>query len=614
MLHRILAVALLCGTAAALSAQSNVSFETYADNHGANPGVMVVGDFNNSGKPGLIQCCNSNTQMVFRAGNGDGTFQAPVVAWATPVSLESPVAVDVNGDGNLDLVAIAAQNPPAPPGSGYYYLTVWLGNGDGTFQSPQVYTTTTTPASLVVGNFFADGHPDIAVSNGVNTIDLFRNEGNGTFTDAQSFTVGGGSLSVMTMVGGDFNGTGVTDLAVMQLAGTNNSVNFADPQTLYVLWNDGKGDLAEQPLGSNYYFPNIAVSRLNGDGMMDILVSYASSENSQAVTVDAYYGQGDNTLYKSTIVNSTTGVSPANVYGLAGVDVNGDGYGDIVAFGDALQNCPNGCTTVPAGMFVWLGNPNGSFQQTPQEFITSNDAQIGSFAMADFNRDGMMDFVEAVPGGAAGPTEVYINSTTRTTCGTYTISPSVTVCQPVDNTYSPSPVRVQANSFDTTTVTAMQEYIDNKLVYSEPVTSFNTTFPVSNGTHFFVTKGWDSSGRSFVADRTVTAYTGTPGPVCSVPPDSASICLPAGDAGSSPVTILANGDAGTSVATAAQLYIDGTLVVDNEATCNSDDDCYGADSFVQTTQNLSSGTHDLVFKLWDVAGNVYEASRTITVQ
>jgi hypothetical protein len=60
-----------------------------------------------------------------------------------------------------------------------------------------------------------------------------------------------------------------------------------------------------------------------------------------------------------------------------------------------------------------------------------------------------------------------------------------------------------------------------------------------------------------------------------------------------PVLILANGDTGTSIPTAGQLYIDGALVVNNDATC-SGDSCYGDFSYVQTTQDLSGGSHDLV--------------------
>jgi hypothetical protein len=79
---------------------------------------------------------------------------------------------------------------------------------------------------------------------------------------------------------------------------------------------------------------------------------------------------------------------------------------------------------------VWLGNADGSFQQTAQEVITSNAAQLGPIAMADFNRDGMMDFVEAIP-GSGGTAQYYINATQRPDCGTYKISSTATVCQPV---------------------------------------------------------------------------------------------------------------------------------------------------------------------------------------
>ncbi len=608
MLVRILAAVFLAGTTATLVAQSAVSFETAGDTYHTDSGPIVAGDFKNDGKPDLIECCDANGLMVFRQGNGDGTFQPPVAAFSTPVAT-SLVAVDVNGDGNLDLVGVGALNPPGPPEMGNYQLLVWLGNGDGTFQAPQAYAISQDwPGNVVTGNFFNDGLPDIAIGELNGDIDLFRNEGGGNFTLARTISVGTGSASLqVALVGGDLNGDGIIDLAALPQ-------NNLTPQQPVVLWNDGKGDFTQQAL-STYNYPTIAIGRLNGDAMMDLLVSYQCAGSTQYCTgVDAYYGQGDNTLYQSTLITDPS-ANPGLIGAIAAVDVNGDGYGDIVAVGGV--QCPDPqCGSYSAGMLVWLGNANGSFQQTPEQFDTASYAGSGTVAMADFNRDGMMDFAQAVPGTGGDTsnwiTEYYINATPRTSCGTYTISPSVTVCQPVDNTYSLSPVRVQATSFDTTHVTAMQEYVDNKLAYSEPVASFNTTFSAAAGPHSFVTKGWDASGRSFVADRTVTVFSGTPGPVCPAAADSASICLPSGAASDSPVLILANGDTGTFIPTAAQLYIDGSLVVNNEAQC-SGTTCYGADSYVQTTQTLSGGSHDLVFKVWDTDGDVYTAQKTITV-
>jgi hypothetical protein len=615
MLHRIVTLSFLLGTTATLMAQSNLSFETYLDTNPAiaqSGGYLVAGDFNNDGKPDLIECCNSSSQMVFRAGNGDGTFQAPAVAWPTAVALSGLAAVDVNGDGKLDLVGIAAQNPPDNGGTGTYYLTVWLGNGNGTFQDPQTYSTANAPLSVLTGNFFGAGHTDLAVLDDEREISLFRNEGNGSFVLDKTISTGG--LPAFGAAG-DFNGSGVTDLALLQQTSADNG---AAPWDVVVFWNDGKGNFSEQNLGGSYASPGFAVGRLNGDATMGILVSYSctpASGDKYCVGIDGYYGQGNNTMYKRTLVTDSSGVNYGTLGQLAAVDLNGDGIIDIAAVGALQCNATTGgCTTSsPYGLFAWEGKADGSFEQTPQQFFVSSGFQPGAVAMADFNRDGMMDFAQ----GLYDATEIYLNATPRASCGTYTISPTVTICQPVDNTYATSPVRVEANSYDTTDVTAMQEYIDGALEYSKAVKSFDTTFPVSDGAHLFVTKGWDSSGRSFVADRTVTAYSGTPGPVCPTAMNSASICLPSGDTSSSPVPIVANGDNSTSIATAAQLYIDGTLAVNNKATCISQGEegtaCYGVDTFVQASEDLSPGTHDLVFKLWSLDGTVYSAEKTVTV-
>jgi hypothetical protein len=173
-------------------------------------------------------------------------------------------------------------------------------------------------------------------------------------------------------------------------------------------------------------------------------------------------------------------------------------------------------------------------------------------------------------------------------------------------------VTVQANAYDKTTVTAMQEYVDYNLVYSQNVSTFETTFAEPLGPHLFVTKAWDASGLSFRSDRHVTVYNGTPGPACPAAAGSADICLPSGTTSGSPVHILANGYPAW-IPTAAQLYINGDLIVNNQG-CDGSGSCTGGTSYVDTYQTLSPGTYDLVFKLWDADGNVYQAEKSVTVQ
>jgi hypothetical protein len=594
MLHRAFALAALLGATASLSlsAQTPATFEMSALDSWSVSGnsIIVRGDFHNAGKLDVVYVGNTSSQTVLTmlTGNGNGTFQNPVTV-ATPAGEPSDLTVaDINGDGNLDLIATLGDS-----------IQVFYGNGNGTFQAGVTYATTAYADTVTTGNFFNDGRTDVAVGDKDGNIEFFKNV-DGTLVLTTTVDLDYGStVTFNTARAGNLLGNGDTSLGVLVEGGS-----YAG--TVYAVWNNGNGTFTPAKLTSYPSVLGLNVGNANGSGIDSIIVNYycdpsvplGTSQTATCTGIDIFYGQGDQKLDQRTVVTDQPDLAEYPVWP---VDVNGDGIIDLVSAGYHTQLDGN------AGLMVWLGNADGSFQQTPDYFFSDTD-NAGPIVPGDWNRDGMAGFIYTWGSG----TEVFINGDDRGACGTYTISPSVTVCQPVDQTYSPSPVTVEANSYDTTPVTAMQEYIDGTLEYSKDVTSFDTTFPVTDGTHLFVTKGWDSSGRDFVADRTITVYSGTPYPACPATPGTANICLPSGAASSTPVHILANG--GTdAIPTAAQLYIDGDLVVNNEGYCVSNGYCQGGTSYVDTTQSLSSGTHDLVFKLWDTNGDVYQASKTVTV-
>lgn len=585
MRQPLLLSALLFGAFAALSAQTQPSFEMYGTNSWTvAPSYAVVrGDFHNAGKQDVVYVGSTQSQTVFTmlTGNGDGTFQTPQTV-ASPDTFTNDLAVaDVNGDGNLDLVA-ATNNA----------LAVFYGNGNGTFQAGVQYTTTATPNSVAVGNFFSDGHTDVAVGDNKGNVELFKNVNGNSLVLTSSIAIASGTSTLVRA--GNLNGNGLTGLGVLvegQFSGTYSGV-------VYAVWNLGNGNFRADRLAS-YPSPfSLNVGSANGSGIDDILVSYycdpsvplGTSQTLSCTGIDIFYGMGNQTFIQRTAVTDPPDLA-ANSAPWP-VDVNGDGIIDIVSAGYHKQ------IDGYSGLMVWLGNADGTFQQTPQYYFADTD-NAGAIVPGDWTRNGMMSFIML---GGAG-TEVYINGSDRAGCSTYTISPSVTVCQPINNTYAPSSVTVQANGYDTTPITAMQEYIDGTLEYSKPVTSFNTAFNLNPGTHLLVTKGWDQNGVSFRADRTITVFNGSPYPACAAAFGSANICLPSGTTSSSPVHILANG-ATDNIPTAAQLYIDGNLVVNNTT---------GATSYLDTTQSLSPGEHYLVFKMWDSNGGVYQATKTVTV-
>ncbi len=141
------------------------------DSGSANAYALAVGDVNGDKKLDLVLTHVGGRTVGVLLGNGDGTFQAPTMYEAGPAPLSVAIS-DVNGDGRLDL-AVAS-------GSGSNgYVDVLVGNGDGSFQAPVVYSSGSVsgPAdAIAMADVNGDGRPDAVVGNwGVDTVGVLRN-------------------------------------------------------------------------------------------------------------------------------------------------------------------------------------------------------------------------------------------------------------------------------------------------------------------------------------------------------------------------------------------------------------------------------------------------------
>jgi hypothetical protein len=73
-------------------------------------------------------------------------------------------------------------------------------------------SVSSSPYAIVAGKFNADNNFDLAVANsGSNNVSIFLGNGNGTFSAATNFFVGSTPLSIAA---GDLNNDGKEDLAV----------------------------------------------------------------------------------------------------------------------------------------------------------------------------------------------------------------------------------------------------------------------------------------------------------------------------------------------------------------------------------------------------------------
>lgn len=170
----------------------------------------AIGDFNKDGNPDLVIAGITTFQVLL--GNGDGTF-TPGRTMNTQLpgytNLVAPVAIataDLDGDGNLDLV-IPVSYPSV--------AEIFYGNGDGTFQYPVVLPLQTGVEQVYIADVNGDHLPDlILTTQGVITI--IHNTGNRTFSGETHYVAG----LIKALAIQDFNGDGLPDIAVASSGST----------------------------------------------------------------------------------------------------------------------------------------------------------------------------------------------------------------------------------------------------------------------------------------------------------------------------------------------------------------------------------------------------------
>src|SRR5580698_4339821 len=117
-------------------------------------GMLVVGDFNHDGK--LDVATVGSSYLTVMLGNGDGTF-TPI---SNTMTADSIYVADLNKDGNLDLMLFGLG------GGNAQGMSVEYGNGDGTFQSPRKYTYSGDSGALIT-DINGDGYLDVIAVGGL---------------------------------------------------------------------------------------------------------------------------------------------------------------------------------------------------------------------------------------------------------------------------------------------------------------------------------------------------------------------------------------------------------------------------------------------------------------
>ncbi|MGO4883556.1 MAG: beta strand repeat-containing protein [Bryobacteraceae bacterium] len=302
------------------------------------PMSLAAGDFNNDGAVDLVvasQCASSvncgTGQVIVLLGNGDGTFQSPVPYSTGNGSSYFVVTADFNGDGNLDL-AVANQT------SGNSTLAIMLGNGDGTFQAPAAYSTGAASAVfLAVADFNMDGAADLVAANGgtADSVSVLLGNGDGTFQNPVIYPSGGAIANAAAVA--DFNGDGVPDLAVVNGCATYTNLSCSPNGSVGILLGNGDGTF-QPPVayGSAGNSPSsIAVADFNGDGNIDLAVANAAPPGGASGdgSLSLLLGNGAGT-FQSAVTYDAGGTYSASI---SAADFNSDGQPDVAV----VNQCPS---------------------------------------------------------------------------------------------------------------------------------------------------------------------------------------------------------------------------------------------------------------------------------
>jgi hypothetical protein len=332
---------------------------------------VAVGDYDNDGFDDLFITTMGQSRLFHNNGNGTFTDVTQKAGLMGPKEFSTSAAwIDYDKDGKLDLVvanyvqwSLGGDLYCTLDGKSKSYCTpesyqgtsvrLWHNRGDGTFEDATKKAGLAEPTSKTLGiailDYDNDGWPDLLFSNDTQPNKLYRNNGNGTFTEKAvvagiAFSEDGVARAGMGVDAADYDRSGAASILI---------TNFAN-QMLSLYHNEGKGLFVDEA-------PRSEVGR-------------------------------------ATLL--TLG------FGCFFFDYDLDGWPDIFVAnghidGDIQRVQPNVKYAMPPHLFRNVGK--GNFQEVTKTLGTAfNTPRVGrGAAYGDINNDGRLDLLLSTNGGPA---------------------------------------------------------------------------------------------------------------------------------------------------------------------------------------------------------------------
>jgi len=387
-------------------------------------GGGAVGDFNNDGWQDLFVIMGGLEPDKLFINNGDGTFTDRAAEWGVTLPHKGMGAAvgDYNNDGWLDIYATSYGEPGGPPvptrhilyqnQNGESFANVAKATGVNQF-SPEPNGT-----SAAFGDFDPDGDLDLLTAAWITPSEgnrLFRNDGDGTFTDVtfeaglgdwisidgfapgfadtngdrypEIFAIGDGGTTQyfinntdgtftnfteqgglgldqfgMGQTLGDFNNDGLIDWYVSSIFSLDFG-NNGEGQKLYL--NQGEHQFEEVAAEAGvddggWGWGNVSFD-IDHDGLLDIIeVNGFFTKQFMNERAKVFHSQGDGTFVE--IAEQSGFDHTGQGRGVVNFDYDNDGDQDVAVFSnsDALQLFRNDTTDAGAWLRVFLDTSNNS--------------------------------------------------------------------------------------------------------------------------------------------------------------------------------------------------------------------------------------------------------------
>ena len=384
----LLALLLILGCAFSVPAQTLQFAQPTVIPTGNWPAAIYTADVNGDGFPDLIYIDQgatpnqpSTTHVLLNDGKGNFHQSAQLQTAGNSVALSF-----FSGTGHRDIGWLTwTQNSTSGAALlGTVTLTVAPGQGDGTFGALQ---TTTYPTAVRQPSSFAYlsgvtfqgvGKDMVAVDAANDLIYSFTPAPGKTASTAYTFanlTEGAGPYSIANLTG-----SAKIDFVVTSLKNADAQIFILDPSTN----SKGFGSVGSGPTSvfhGSGAIQSLLLQDVNLDGRIDMIAEGANGR------LDVFPGNGDGTFSSTSIGGTGT---------LDGRSGNG---GHLIGLSAPGATGPAAIyTATPAGISSLLGHGGASY--TVKGIYNGGPGRT-SYAMADFNGDGVPDLAVDSPEGIA---------------------------------------------------------------------------------------------------------------------------------------------------------------------------------------------------------------------